>query len=83
MGKTWSKSSHQSGETNVEINEHIEQNTLAHDAHEVKLWIIIILLIIQLTFTIHKNLKRKWKRQGFDQAKQLSTINIHDQRHPA
>ena len=77
MGKTFSKDNHQAGETNIEISEHIEQNAMAHDAQEIKLWIIITLLTIQLALTIHKVLKRKWKRQGFDQTKQLSTLNLH------
>ena len=37
MGKTQSKTSQQKGDTNIEISEHIEQNTLFHDAHELKL----------------------------------------------
>ena len=76
MGKTQSKSSEQKGDTNIEISEHIEQNTLFHDAHETKLWIIIVLISIQLAITIHSILKRKWKRQGFEKARTLSTQNI-------
>ena len=76
MGKTFSKDNHQSGETNIEISEHLEQNTDSHSAHEIKLWVIIFLLIVQMLLTAYKILKRKWKRQGFDQAKQLSTLNI-------
>ena len=76
MGKTFSKDNHQSGETNIEITEHLEQNTDSHSAHEIKLWIIIFLLIVQMLLTAYKILKRKWKRQGFEHAKQLSTLNV-------
>ena len=73
MGKTFPKDNHQSGETNIEISEHLEQNTDSHSAHEIKLWVIILLLTAQLLLTLYKILKRKWKRQGFNQAKQLAT----------
>ena len=76
MGKSWSKENHQVGDTNIEITEHLEENSNSHNSHEIKLWIIISLLCIQLLVTIYKLLKRKWKRQGFEQAKQLSTLNI-------
>ena len=76
MENSWSKKKHQAGDTNIEITEHLEQNSDSHNSHEIKLWIIISLLSMQLLLTIHKILKRKWKRQGFEQAKQLSTLNI-------
>lgn len=76
MGKTISKNSQQEGNTNIEINEHIEQNNNAHDAHELKLWLIIALLCIQLAIKAHSILRRKWKRQGFEKARALSVQNI-------
>ena len=65
MGKSWSKENHQAGDTNILINEQLEQNSVAHDAHEVKLWLIITLLTVQLSLTIYNILKKKWKRQEF------------------
>lgn len=77
MGKPYSKDQHQSGGTNVEITEHFEQISSLHDAHELKLWAIIILLLAHITLTIYKILKKKWKREGFQKANTLSMANIN------
>ena len=76
MGKSNSKSNHQSGDTNINIADHFEQNGVSHDAHELKLWIIIILLLIQLACSLFKALKTHWQREGFQNARELSTVTI-------
>lgn len=80
MGKSNSKDEnvHQAGDTNVNIIQHLEQNQNRHDEHEIKLWIILAIVIIQLILVLRKTLKKKWRRQGFEKGKAISTANIAD-----
>lgn len=74
MGKQQSKSaSHvQEGTTNVNINEHIQQNEWLHEGHEIKLYILIVINVIQLLLVLQQKLKRKWRRQGFQRGRAAS-----------
>lgn len=61
MGKTQSKS--QDGTTNINIEEHLENNQLSHEAHEIKLWLILAINILQVLFIVQK---KNYRRSGED-----------------
>lgn len=79
MGKSSSKEQHQDGITNVNVNleEHLTQNQMLHDAHEWKLWLILVLCCIQVMYVFKKSLKKKWNRQGFNKVRVISIANIN------
>lgn len=70
MGKPQSKS--QDGNTNINIEEHLENNEINHAAHEIKLWLILGMNIFQILYLIHSVLKKKWERKAFNRARMLS-----------
>lgn len=76
MGKPQSKSVTQDGTTNVNINEHIENNELLHQSHEIKLYIIIVINLFQLVLVLRNTLRKKWRRQGFERAQAASMDNL-------
>lgn len=72
MDKPQSKETSQDGITNININEELENNTYHHQAHELKLWFILAINILQLMWMLRKMLKKKWRREGFDRARSIS-----------
>lgn len=74
MGKPQSKS--QDGNTNINIEEHLINNEVSHFGHEIKLWIILAINILQLLYIIRNILKKKWRQQGFSRARALSLDNL-------
>lgn len=76
MGKHHSKTQHQEGNTNINIVEHLENNSEQHSEHEIKLWLILVLNVVQVLYIGYQALKRKWRRQGFNRAITVSRDNI-------
>lgn len=77
MGKPNSKVD-QKGENNINIVEHLEQNENYHDSHEIKLWLILAIVLIQLILVLRKTLKKRWQRKGYAMGKAASIANIAD-----
>lgn len=79
MGKQQSKSASnvQEGNTNVQIEEHIETNYQYHEMHEIKLWIILITNLMLVLYVIKKELQKRWRRQGFQRATTISQNNLN------
>lgn len=75
MGKPNSKTT-QEGVNNININEHLDNNQQLHEAHEVKLYLSLALNVLQVLWIIHKQLKKKWRRQGFSRAVAVSRENL-------
>lgn len=78
MGKPNSKTSSQEGTTNININEHLENNSLYHESHDIKLWIILVVNILQILWILRKIMKKKWRREGFNRARVLSRENLEE-----
>lgn len=76
MGKHHSKTQTQDGNTNINIVEHLENNNDQHMEQEVKLWLILVLNGIQILYIGYQELKRKWRRQGFNRAIASSRDNL-------
>lgn len=77
MGKSNSKTE-QSGDNNINIIEHLEQNENSHENHELKLWIILVVVILQLILVLRKILEKRWKRKGYEMGRAASKANIAD-----
>lgn len=76
MGKHHSKTQTQDGNTNINIVEHLGNKSEQHTEHEVKLWLILVLNVIQILYIGYQALKRKWRRQGFNRAIASSRDNL-------
>ena len=72
MGKTQSKHTSQEGDTNINIVENLENNQVQHENHEIKLWLILAINVVQIIFLVFKTLKRRWRREGFERARAAS-----------
>ena len=54
MGKTQSRNVGSSGDAQVNIVNSLEDHSAAHESHEIKLWIILVAVMIQLLLLLYK-----------------------------
>lgn len=74
--KSKSESKTQDGNNAINIEEHIDNNMVFQEAHELKLWIILILNISIVLYIVRKELQKRWRRQGFERARAFSQNNL-------
>lgn len=74
MGKSNSKTSQNSGDPQVNIQNQLEVHEEYHQVHELKLTIILCVVLIQLVVTLYKMCKRYSRTQALKIAK--SVVNL-------
>ena len=74
MGKTESKEIEHNGDTQVTLINNQEAHTAYHEAHGLKLWVILIVTLTHLLITIAKIYEKRLKRKHQKQA--LSVIDL-------
>lgn len=74
MGKNGSKPKITTSGTDVEINNILEQHQDLHESHELKLWLILVLVAIQVTVLCYKELKRLSRQNAIKAAKSVGRL---------
>lgn len=69
MGKSNSKTSQNSGDPQVNIQNQLEVHEEYHQVHEMKLTIILCVVVVQLAVTLYKMYKRYSRAQALKIAK--------------
>lgn len=62
------------GDKDVTIIANQELHTIYHDEHEIKLWLILIIVLIQLLLVFYKLLQRRERRRAFKSRRNLDNI---------
>lgn len=66
MGKQQSKTTSISGDPQVNIVNQLEDHSILHEEHAIKLWILLALNIIQLSVTAYKWHAKHVRRRAFE-----------------
>ena len=75
MGKTYSRSQDNKGDAQVNVYNALEAHCEAHEGHEIKLWLILSLALVQVTFTLYKQYVKAANRRAIKAARSLAGIN--------
>lgn len=75
MGKEQSKSAATSGDVHINILNQLEEQAERHYDHEIKLWVLLALNIIQISYKVFRWYQKRVARKAFRKGAQ-STDNI-------
>lgn len=75
MGKPNSKIAQNTGDPQVNILNHLELHEEFHQAHELKLTIILCVVIIQLVLTMYKMYRKYNRVQTLKIARSVANLN--------
>lgn len=75
MGKTQSRTAQNTGDANVNIINHLEGHSEAHDSHEIKLWIILIIVLFLALKKVHETHVQCRKRNALSLARSVAALN--------
>ena len=76
MGKTQSRSATNSGDAQISIVNALEDHSVAHESHELKLWIILVAVMIQLLLLLYKQQQRAAKRRAMKAAVSVAKLDV-------
>ena len=76
MGTSQSRSVHNSGDAQVNVINTLEGHTVAHDNHELKLWVILVAVIMQLLFLSYKEHQRAAKKRALKAAISVAKLDV-------
>lgn len=74
MGKTYSRNNENNGDPQVNIVNTLEGHSEAHNGHEAKLWIIIVLVGILLAIILNREYTRRVKKRAIVTAKSIARL---------
>lgn len=76
MGKSQSKDVKNSGDPQVNIINTLESHEELHYDHELKLWILLAINVLQITWTILKYFQKRVQKKAFNQGvKSMDALN--------
>ena len=75
MGKTYSRTQDNKGDAQVNVYNALKAHSEAHEGHEVKLWLILGLVALQVVFVIYKQYVKSANRRAIKAARSLAGIN--------
>ena len=76
MGKTQSRNVGSSGDAQVNIVNSLEDHSAAHESHELKLWIILVVVIAQLLILLYKQNQRAAKKRALKAAVSVAKLDV-------
>ena len=71
-----SRNVHNSGDAQVNVINTLEDHTVAHDSHELKLWIILGAVIAQLLLLLYKEHQRAAKKRALKAAVSVAKLDV-------
>ena len=71
MGKSYSRQQDNNGDAQVNVYNALEAHSEDHEGHDIKLWIILVLLAILL----HREYARRLKKRAIVSAKSMARLN--------
>ena len=74
MGNEQSSENNNVGDTQINILNKLENHSSKHDDHEIKLYIILIIVILQLSLTVYRIYKKFSKNQALKAAKTITKL---------
>lgn len=74
MGKPQSKSTSVNGDPQVNIINQLEEHSVLHEDHALKLWILLTLNIIQIAVTVYKWHEKRVRRKAYEKGMKSSEV---------
>ena len=75
MGKTQSHSAQNTGNAQVNVINQLEAHSEAHEGHELKLWLILSLVVIQTAILLYKQYTKSMNRCALKAARSVIAVN--------
>ncbi|XP_058827641.1 uncharacterized protein LOC131687569 [Topomyia yanbarensis] len=76
MGKTQSRGVQNAENAQVNVVNTLDSHTDAHDAHELKLWIILVAVLAQLFVIIYREHQRSTKKRAMKAALSVAKLDV-------
>ena len=75
MGKTQSRSAQNTGDAQVNVINTLEAHSGAHVGHELKLWLILSLVVLQTILTSYKYYTKSANKRAMKAARSIAGIH--------